>query len=944
VHKAAVQWVVAAVVLVACVSPYALAQQAHLDDSNQRTPVADSRLEALEHGFPRVLVHEFDPDVSIEAYSKYEFVDAHGNQFPSVEKVQSQFSNSTRMLRHISARAYQQFNFGHCVISGGIAFESTTSKSQGGPQSDGCGIYAGHWMYHAGTPTRAAISAGTTTIPVASTANIDKGKYVVVYDAPAGSFKNAEHAKVTNVNVTAKTIDVQRGYKSNAYSHPQGAIVAQHVIGQGDDAELWSFNMSTQSPRDGNGKTFGEFYADWIGKNFMRYGTGTVTKADVAGIMFDADFYYELKPTRSDVDNNLVVDNGLSAGGTNWLGDGLDAFYQRVANRLPGEFLLAGVHDGRGYAHAHGAQMENWLDYGNGDFSPVPKYRKFDEMFTFYIFNMAEREQGPPLVHNLTKTPTREYPGKSGSVVNSNAPFRLGLATTLMADGYFGTHSELEPDAWWDEYAVDVDAGSPRYGEAIRKWNVADVRRHRNWLGQPLGEFMRIYDDAAFLPGKSLIGNGTFDANVNGWRKTNTSISRETGDRFEGAGALQISPMINFNDDLGGAMVKGPRLNVQANQPYTAAFALRSSVPRDIRIALGDAAVRLPVGTKWRRYVITLTPKTNSATALKFNTGREPTYVWVDSVYLFKGDANVFAREFEHGMVLANATASSRTIAVGSNFRRIKGTQDTVVNDGSAVTSVTLAPWDGILLVRKEGAGTGDGGGGGSGLIGDLVWRDDNGDGLKAANEAGWAGLTIKLRECGGVFLRSTKTDNDGLYEFSGLGAGDYEVEFPKPVGVTYSNLGDNDSDVDPDTGRSRCVKITSASETRRSIDAGLVPAGSSVGSSTIGDYVWHDLNGNGIQNDHEPGLDGVKVKLRDCNGIYRQTTLSNASGHFEFGELPAGGYIVQFEAPSGAEASPVQTGTDPATDSNPDKSGFTSCISVGNNDLRGGIDAGFMF
>ena len=78
--------------------------------------------------------------------------------------------------------------------------------------------------------------------------------------------------------------------------------------------------------------------------------------------------------------------------------------------------------------------------------------------------------------------------------------------------------------------------------------------------------------------------------------------------------------------------------------------------------------MRIPIGTKWRRYVITLTPTRNSATALKFNTGREPTYVWVDSVRLFKGDTNVFAREFANGMVLANATASSRTIAVGIEF------------------------------------------------------------------------------------------------------------------------------------------------------------------------------------------------------------------------------------------------------------------------------------
>ena len=159
------------------------------------------------------------------------------------------------------------------------------------------------------------------------------------------------------------------------------------------------------------------------------------------------------------------------------------------------------MHDGRGYAHAHGAQMENWLDYGNGDFSPIRSTTSSTKMFTFYIFNMSERQQGPALVHNLTKTPTRQYPGKSGGAANSNAPFRLGLAMTLMANGYYGTHSGLEPDAWWDEYAVDVDNGSPTYGEAIRKsrrWR-RFVRTGTGWVSRS-ADSMRIYNEAAFAP------------------------------------------------------------------------------------------------------------------------------------------------------------------------------------------------------------------------------------------------------------------------------------------------------------------------------------------------------------------------------------------------------------------------------------------------------------
>lgn len=36
---------------------------------------------------------------------------------------------------------------------------------------------------------------------------------------------------------------------------------------------------------------------------------------------------------------------------------------------------------------------------------------------------------------------------------------------------------------------------------------------------------------------------------------------------------------------------------------------------------------------------------------------------------------------------------------------------------------------------------------------------------------------------------------------------------------------------------------------------------------ASIGDFVWNDLNNNGIQDEGEPGIDGVTVKLMDKDG-----------------------------------------------------------------------------
>ena len=320
----------------------AVAEQPYLDDANPRRAAIDGSLPNLHADFPRVLTHELQSGVTPEEYSKYEFITTKGDDFPIIERVQN-FSPATKMLRHISGRAYQSFNYPSCSISAGLAFEATTSKSQGGPNSTGCGIYAGHWLYKAGTRLRQDVGVNDTTLPVENPGRIRNGMYVVIYDAPAGSFRNAEHARVTGVNVSNKTITVRRGYKSSQIRHASGSIVAEHVLGQGDDAELWAYNLSTESPSDGNGKTFGEFYADWIGQNLLRHSNGARTSADVAGVMFDADFYYDYSSTASDANNDLITDNGVGPSGQNWLGNGLDAFYQRVTLRLPGHYVLVGV-------------------------------------------------------------------------------------------------------------------------------------------------------------------------------------------------------------------------------------------------------------------------------------------------------------------------------------------------------------------------------------------------------------------------------------------------------------------------------------------------------------------------------------------------------------------------------------------------------------------------
>ena len=61
----------------------------------------------------------------------------------------------------------------------------------------------------------------------------------------------------------------------------------------------------------------------------------------------------------------------------------------------------------------------------------------------------------------------------------------------------------------------------------------------------------------------------------------------------------------------------------------------------------------------------------------------------------------------------------------------------------------------------------------------------------------------------------------------------------------------------------------------------------------SIGDMVWFDENGNGIQDSNEMGIPGVTMYLYDENGDVIATTLTDDNGEYLFDELVDGTYTV---------------------------------------------------
>ncbi|MDF1694811.1 MAG: Ig-like domain-containing protein [Saprospiraceae bacterium] len=117
-----------------------------------------------------------------------------------------------------------------------------------------------------------------------------------------------------------------------------------------------------------------------------------------------------------------------------------------------------------------------------------------------------------------------------------------------------------------------------------------------------------------------------------------------------------------------------------------------------------------------------------------------------------------------------------------------------------------------------------------------------------------------------------------------------------------------------------------------------------------IGDKVWADMNGDGIQDIEEPGVSGVVVNLLTDTGSAFMvegspvSTVTDNFGAYVFNNLPEGQYRVEFVLPSGASFSPQNVGADNEKDSNANTSdGRTSIITLSNSTNNLTIDAGLL-
>lgn len=234
--------------------------------------------------------------------------------------------------------------------------------------------------------------------------------------------------------------------------------------------------------------------------------------------------------------------------------------------------------------------------------------------------------------------------------------------------------------------------------------------------------------------------------------------------------------------------------------------------------------------------------------------------------------------------------------------------------------------------------------------VGNFVWVDSDSNGIQDVGEPPLQGVIVELldanahpvRDAFGNVVAPQITGADGGYFFDGLIPGDYRVRFIAPTGymttVAGAGSSENDSDADSATGVTSVFSVpavaggdvvvdsdiaTVAQFVNMTIDAGFVPYVS------VGDFVWLDSDGDGIQDAGEPPLPGVLLSIKNIDGSSVidvlgspvTTTATDVNGFYSFDYLPVGQYVVTVSSlvgyvptKSGVGSTDTDSSTDTAT------------------------------
>ncbi|MCW1925853.1 SpaA isopeptide-forming pilin-related protein [Luteolibacter arcticus] len=332
----------------------------------------------------------------------------------------------------------------------------------------------------------------------------------------------------------------------------------------------------------------------------------------------------------------------------------------------------------------------------------------------------------------------------------------------------------------------------------------------------------------------------------------------------EGDGGKRSSIAVDADGD--GAVSCGDTLeydirgisNARTNIPGP--FAVQDNLPSTVTYVPGTTRYRFMVGGAWQAW--TAIPDNGTGTAFPLDVAG------------FSVPGNLASgQQFQ---VVFRATIVPRESLTGA----------TIENTGQ----VEISPY-GLLLPLSWTDTV-------YGSIGDRVWGDLDGDGIQDPGENGIPNIDVHL-DLDNDGIRDAGepvdiTDASGNYLFAGLSAGNYVVRVD-PADIAAANVGYGPTyDLDGIATSHRASVTLGIAEDRVDADFGY-----RVGAS-VGDRVWIDRDNDGVQENGEPGINGVRVYLdTDNDNTYdagEPNTTTSGDGLWYIGNLNPGTYAVRVD------------------------------------------------
>jgi len=592
-------------------------------------------------------------------------------------------------------------------------------------------FFAGHWLHYEGTNlTRPADeSSSATVVHVADTSvfSLERSEgasddiVIAADDDGKPDWESAEQVKLEEIDAENGTITVERGaYGTEPRLFPADSYLAAHVLTPPypfessllRDVSLWSYNFSTEGPRDAEGRNGASALVDHL---VEKLGPGGLL-ASFDGIVFDVlSFGVRNAQPMSDVDVDAdgVGEKGI-IDGLDVMGCGTVEFVKALRERLPDKLIMA---DGqkpdksqRGFGYLNGIETEGFPDIDDIELDYLSRGMN---ILGFW----SENSTAPSMNYVSFKYVNREsekarrntFEEPNSSKDQSYRKLRLVLASAQFAGASFTYPKDWAPlETLWEQENVMV-----RVFDEL--WQ--GVEQKPNWLGMPLDPTVHLAAESPDL----LDGQGE------SWPQD--LVERMTGEE------------ISFARDKAGIVVEptGPDDNTPVLEKAMAFELPEIEVPgEDFFVFLRIKVEPLEgyPGSIGRRVTVTAAPDGDAnQTVEEFTWVNEKPFA---ATFYFKdvgpgpvtlgfeveGDRPVvfeklsahsatdaMYREFEHGAVFANPSTRPYTFDLGglfpgTSFRRLKGSegQDPETNDGQLLgEELTLGPKDGLFVERSSG-------------------------------------------------------------------------------------------------------------------------------------------------------------------------------------------------------------------------------------------------